>query len=227
MEAAKLCAPTRIERKDGTDSTNKARQHRRFQIRFPTKHAERRQEGSCLSRRCARGAGATSTTTNNGKSMQMKHPNTKANLVTSIARWLAIGCVGVCLGLAGSTILGAPFPGQGDDNTSSIAVFRIAVNPNFESLLDLDPSPTIFSPYPGYNFTTKRLTSPLLIQGNTTIGRSAPGTSPLGTVAVGTAGTLIGPADYSAVPPQFLNPPAGTREVRTEVRDLNLVTGGE
>src|SRR5580765_5297950 len=80
----------------------------------------------------------------------------------------------------------AQFPAaKGDDTTSSIAVFRIAVRPEFESLMDTDNNPMTFTSYPGYDFSTKRLTSPLLLQPNTLIGRSAPGVHPLGTVQVG------------------------------------------
>jgi hypothetical protein len=146
--------------------------------------------------------------------------------INSTAPWLSlIGAAGIMA--CGTESFAASFPAKGDDLSSTMAVFRVAVSPNFVNLMDTDSNPSTFTSYPGYDQTTMRLTSPLLLDPNTIIGHSDPAVHPIGTVQVGTANTLIGPSDYVSIPAIFQSPPAGTREVRTEVRDLYLVTGGQ
>jgi len=57
------------------------------------------------------------------------------------------------------------FPAQGDDDTQSPGQFNVIVNPGFQATM---------AGYPGYNSTNNRLTSPVLYDPNTTIGRSSP-----------------------------------------------------
>jgi hypothetical protein len=80
--------------------------------------------------------------------------------------------------LAGAMLLGGrergaaqPFPGQGDDTTTSMGVFQITVDPAFYPLMN--PSGALVA-YPGYNTVSGTLTSPLCIDNATIIGRSAP-----------------------------------------------------
>jgi hypothetical protein len=79
--------------------------------------------------------------------------------------------------------------------------------------------------YPGYDSTTGRLTSPVLSDSNTVIGRSTPhedgNAADTGGTPVGTAGTLVSDGDFAARPDGFEGPP-GTREVHTAIRRFNL-----
>jgi hypothetical protein len=109
------------------------------------------------------------------------------------------------------------FPPRGDDTTESLGSFRILVNPVFQNLMN---------GYPGYDPATARLESPILYDPVTVIGRSdahvdGDATDEIDGAEVGTAGTIISDGDFSMVPPGFEGP-AGTREVHTEVRTLNM-----
>ncbi|PWU15973.1 MAG: hypothetical protein C5B50_14330 [Verrucomicrobia bacterium] len=112
------------------------------------------------------------------------------------------------------------FGGQGDDLTYSLGMFRLAVNPAFQSLM---------SGYPGWNASTRRLTSPLLFDSTTKIGRSGPlqegSAADTGGVPVGSANTIVANNNLTLFPPNFSGP-NGTREVHTEVRKLNMTGGG-
>jgi hypothetical protein len=112
------------------------------------------------------------------------------------------------------------FTNRGDDTTPSLGTFVLAVNPAFQPFM---------SGFPGWNATTKRLTSPLLYDSSTTIGRSSPLTNgtPADTagVPVGTAGTIVASSNLTLVPSLF-NGPTGTREVHTEIRSLNMAGSG-
>ena len=123
--------------------------------------------------------------------------------------------------LAGSVAnLRAQFPAKGDDTNTSLGQFVIAVNPAFQAYL-------AGVPYSGYNAATKRLTSPLLFDPITIIGRSSPflagSTNATAGVLVGTTNTLVSAASFSVVPPGFA-PAAGTREVYTQIRAFDLAT---
>jgi hypothetical protein len=112
----------------------------------------------------------------------------------------------------------ASFPAQGDDLTQSLGQFQIAVNPAFQSLM---------TGYPGYNSATKVLTSPILYDPTTVIGRSSPlldGSPGDAGVPVGSAGTIVGASNLVVQPGGF--GPANTRQVYTELRSLNLTGGG-
>ncbi len=82
--------------------------------------------------------------------------------------------------------------------------------------------------FPGYDPVTGRLTSPILHDNATKVGRSAShlaGTVPAGGIPVGGPVPItIAPGDYSLVPAIFQTPPANTREVYTEIRSFNLAT---
>ena len=99
------------------------------------------------------------------------------------------------------------FPVQGDDTTTSLGTFELAVNPAFQPYM---------AGYPGWNAVTKRLVSPLLYDPSTKIGRSSPLTesSPQDAagVLVGSANTLVRDASYSFIPPIF-EVPSNTFEV--------------
>lgn len=122
----------------------------------------------------------------------------------------------------GATVAGTNmiFPSIGDDNTTSLGTFELAVNPAFQPFM---------SGYPGWNPVTKRLTSPLLYDPATKIGRSSVtlegSASDTNGVPVGTAGTLVRDAGFTIVPPLFESA-SNTMEVHTEVRSLNMTGGG-
>src|SRR5689334_3070271 len=80
--------------------------------------------------------------------------------LTMCAVWLGV--------LAGAA---QTFPPQGDDTTTSMGVFRITVAPAFRPLMG--PAGALVS-YAGFNPGDGRLTSPLVIDSSTTIGRSGP-----------------------------------------------------
>src|SRR5271163_712301 len=110
------------------------------------------------------------------------------------------------------------FPPQGDDVTPSMGVFRIMVDPLFRPLLGPTGPPTSFPGYPGFHSSDGRLTSPLLIDNATTIGRSNPNPrftpfpQPLG---LGSWDTINGYGDYPSIPFLWFAAPAGDDEVLT------------
>ena len=108
--------------------------------------------------------------------------------------------------------------GGTDDKMTSRGKFQIVVREEFRPLM---------AGYPGYDGTSK-LDSPDLYDPNTVVGRSPyhldGDATDSGGASVGTAGTIISDSDFSLVPPGFEGP-AGTREVHTEIRELNLTAG--
>lgn len=113
----------------------------------------------------------------------------------------------------------AQFPGQGDDVTQSLGQFRIVVNPAFQPMM---------ASYPGYDGLSFRLTSPVLYDPATLIGRSNPlfdgSAADTGGVAVGTAAILVSESSLS-VEPGGLGP-MNTREVHTEIHMMNMTGPG-
>lgn len=121
----------------------------------------------------------------------------------------------------------APFPGIGDDVTTSLGSFKIQVASNFASLFASCPTNL-------YTASTRIFTSPTLFDPATDIGRSnvtlddspfRKGSVPAGiTRTVVPEDTLIQPPGY----PCFGNTPpacssgAGTREVHTEIHSLMM-----
>ena len=130
------------------------------------------------------------------------------------------------------TLAGAPASRAGDFNggppplnetTFSIGVFKIVVEPAF--------APTLTG-YPGWRASTRELTSPVLTDSNTQIGRSAAhvhGDASAYPVGAGPA-TSVQLSDYSAAPylvPGPFQTPGAVREVFTEVRRLVLEVSGQ
>jgi hypothetical protein len=116
-----------------------------------------------------------------------------------------------------------PFPaGPQDDIAPSMGVFRIIVDPPYRAWFN-----TNLTGNPSF-WDGTRLTSPVLYDRFTTIGRSAPHTqSSLADVngtPVGTAGTIINDVMMN-FPPGFNFPNTSRFEVHTEVRSLNLMPG--
>ncbi|MEY2409010.1 MAG: hypothetical protein QOF48_1680 [Verrucomicrobiota bacterium] len=118
------------------------------------------------------------------------------------------------------------FPPQGDDAMSSMGVFKLVVAPAFRSLLAPDVG---LAGYPGYQSVDGRLTSPLLIDSMTTVGRSAPHNRPLvGSLDIGLPSMgLVSYGNYPFIPSLFATAPAGTREILTQIRSFALLTAGQ
>ena len=121
------------------------------------------------------------------------------------------------------------FPPQGDDVTPSMGVFRIIVDPLFRPLLGPTGPPTSFPGYTGFHSSDGRLTSPMLIDSSTTIGRSNRNSrfygfpQPLG---AGSWDVIAGYGDYPAIPFMWFTAPAPTEEVLTEIKTFVLATVG-
>ena len=119
------------------------------------------------------------------------------------------------------------FPPQGDDLTPSMGVFRIVVDPLFRPLLSPTGPPTSFVGYIGFHSSDGRLTSPMLIDSSTIIGRSNPNSrlyafpQPLG---AGSWDVINGYTDYSAIPFLWAAAPPPTEEVLTEIKTFVLST---
>lgn len=136
--------------------------------------------------------------------------------LTQMMVWALTAVITFFAGQARAT----PFPGgPADDMTTSLGQFRISVESEFRPLM---------IGYPGYDGTS-RLNSPILYDPNTKIGRSNVhldgDATDIGGAAVGTAGTIISDGDFSLVPFGFEGP-SGTREVHTEVRELDMADLG-
>ena len=105
-----------------------------------------------------------------------------------------------------------------NDVTQSLGQFNIIVNPTFQGMM---------TGYPGYNGATHVLTSPVLYDPNTIVGRSAPlqagSAGDLNGVPVGTAGVIVS-NPMMVVQPGGLEP-AGTREVHTMIYSMNMTDG--
>lgn len=130
---------------------------------------------------------------------------------------LSIGLI--VTGLVALPLWAQSFPPRGDDHAASFGQFWILIDPAYQPL---------FAGCPAYNATTHVLQSPTLYDSATTvIGRSAPikeGTpQDNGGVPVGTAGTVIKDGGL-ITPPGFTPIAAGSDEVHTELRHLNMET---
>ncbi len=121
------------------------------------------------------------------------------------------------------------FPPQNDDTTNSMGVVLIVVDPLFRPLLGPTGPPTSFSGYIGFHSSDGRLTSPLLIDNATTIGRSNPNPrptpfpQPLGALSWDTINSY---GDYPAIPSLWSSAPAGVDEVLTEIKSFVLSSLG-
>ncbi len=120
----------------------------------------------------------------------------------------------------------AQFPNApGNETTQSFGQFQILVEPKFAPL---------FTGCPGYDATTRVLTSPLLYDPGTVIGVSAatkesggggaehhPPGIPVGvSPSTNVADTMMSP------PAGFPSPANGTREIHTQIRSLNMTGSG-
>ena len=104
-----------------------------------------------------------------------------------------------------------------DPSVPSMGVVKVIVAPPFT---------TVMAGYPGFAAPNK-LYSPLLYDGNTVIGRSAPHIAGIpGPVPVGNLATPVAYPNFVSTPPDFINPLAPTREVFTEIRRMQLVSIG-
>src|SRR5438876_6041232 len=114
------------------------------------------------------------------------------------------------------------FPPQGDDSTPSMGVFRITVDPAFRPLMG--PSGALVA-YAGYSTGDGKLTSPLLIDNSTTIGRSSPNTRsyvasfPIA-IGAGSWDSIASYAAYPLIPTTWATAVSPTEEVLTEIKNF-------
>ena len=129
------------------------------------------------------------------------------------------------LGVAGGEerVSAQIFPPRGDDTTPSMGVFRVIVVPAFTNLF----APAVgLNGYPGYHSADARLTSPVLIDNTTMIGRSdrhdrlLAGSVPVGLPIMDN----LGYGDYVYKPAIFAFAPPPTEEILTQIRHLALST---
>jgi hypothetical protein len=118
-----------------------------------------------------------------------------------------------------SRVMAATFPAQGDGTNISVGIFRLVIAPAFRPLL----APAVgTNGYPGYRSSDGRLTSPMLSDAATSIGRSSRhdrllvGNAPVGLPSMGN----VGYSDYAAIPSIFATSPAPTEEILTQVRSI-------
>ena len=157
-----------------------------------------------------------------------------ARFGVSRRRALAVALAIGCSAFVAEQRCAAQFPpGPFHDSMPSLGVFRLVVNtsPDFTPLV----APAVgFNGYPGYHSSDQHLTSPLLYDANTVIGRSSPHQRALPTppyfpapIDAPTFDTLAGYADYGlygGIPFLFAAAPNPTREVLTEVEAFVLST---
>src|SRR5438477_4669382 len=134
-----------------------------------------------------------------------------------------IGAGLMLLGVAGGEerVSAQIFPPRGDDTTPSMGVFRVIVVPAFTNLF----APAVgLNGYPGYHSADARLTSPVLIDNTTMIGRSdrhdrlLAGSVPVGLPIMDN----LGYGDYVYKPAIFAYAPPPTEEILTQIRHLAL-----
>ncbi|GBF80270.1 PEP-CTERM sorting domain-containing protein [Aphanothece sacrum] len=134
----------------------------------------------------------------------------------------AVGLSAITLIPVKAQAAGGPFnAGPTDDVTQSLGSFQIVVNRKWRHLFVGQPASL-------YNKKTFTLTSPILFDSNTVIGRSNPhidgDAADTGGAIVGTAKRIISDSDFSIMPLEFKLPAA--REVHTNVESLLLTGGG-
>jgi hypothetical protein len=133
--------------------------------------------------------------------------------------------LGIVFGLTAGTARGDVFPtSPSDDTTTSLGKFVIHVNSHFRPAIQ-----SIISGggLPGFTYDSSKglLTSPLLFDSATKIGKSAVltagSTADTNGVAVGTAGTMVSDSSFTKEPAGFEGS-SPTREIHTELRTLDL-----
>lgn len=138
---------------------------------------------------------------------------------------VALAVVSMFSLVVGDVQAGGQFPPLGNDTVTSMGTFNILVSPVFLRLVGCPESPI-----PGMDCPTRTLTSPLLFDPATVVGRSDPliqGEDPADEdivgVPVGDARTIVSDDDIVRRPLDMPEGPDGTREVHTELRRLNLI----
>jgi hypothetical protein len=137
------------------------------------------------------------------------------------------------------------FPGAaGDEQSYSIGVFQLTVDPAFAYLFTAYPNTPGHYYYPGYSPSSGVLTSPVMYDFNDTwiavsgfhtrnVGSPGYFTSPdPGGVRVGTMAVyptffpdfIPSYSSYAVLPPAFANAPNGIDEIMTEIESFNLAT---
>src|SRR5262245_30074069 len=160
--------------------------------------------------------------------MKRNDPSARVYSRFSTLLIVAVGAAIFSLGAGLPQASAAVFPSRadGDDVMTSMGVIRVVVSPSFRFLTA--PS-AVLNGYPGYQPADGRLTSPLLFDTNTIVGRSDPYNRPLvGSRSVGLPSMgLQGISDYPLTPPLFSGMPAGTHELLTRIRNLGLRTSSQ
>jgi hypothetical protein len=120
-----------------------------------------------------------------------------------------------------------------DEQTFSIGVVQLVVDPSFAFLFA--PAPTYAFYYPGYAGPSSGImTGPVMYDGNTIIGESVGHlrSATVFPVAVGltnvypgntTYSNILGYADYAFIPPPFAGAPSGYDQIFTQIKQMNLI----
>ena len=151
---------------------------------------------------------------------------------SSLSSWLVAGAALLGSAWGVQRCAAQSFPSVlTDEQTFSIGVVQIVVDPSFAFLFA--PAPTYAFYYPGYAGPSSGiLTGPVMYDGNTVIGESVSHVRPAsGAIVVGTSALYPTPAygnvqaysDYSLIPPQFSSAPAGVDEIFTQIKQMHLV----
>jgi hypothetical protein len=120
-----------------------------------------------------------------------------------------------------------------DEQTFSIGVVQIVVDPSFAFLFA--PAPSYAFYYPGYAGPASGiLTGPVMYDGNTIIGESTnnPRSATVFPISAGTPNqyplnttysNILGYTDYALIPPQFSSAPANFDQIFTQIKQMHLV----
>ena len=120
-----------------------------------------------------------------------------------------------------------------DEQTFSIGVVQIVVDPSFAFLFA--PAPTYAFYYPGYAGPASGiLTGPVMYDGNTIIGESTnnPRSATVFPISAGTPNqyplnttysNILGYTDYALIPSPFASAPANFDQIFTQIKQMHLV----
>jgi hypothetical protein len=142
--------------------------------------------------------------------------------------WILAAALTGMVVLSAGTVWADVFPNApGDDTIVSLGKFTIHVQKPFQAVVNNIVNNGGLQGYT-WDPKTNLLTSPLLSDSATKIGKSAALTADSAAdtngVAVGSAGTMVKDSDFGKVPTGFEGA-AGTREVHTQLVTLNLSDG--